>query len=291
MDWSCDMDSFDDGAEKWFEPGSNILLDFHGDPFRADLVVFSDGNHNMALKEVLAAFQRKESGVQHFFYITTPPGPLLTFLEGGLQLGNFVLAVTPHVFMGPGHIMAALSKEGKVTCAFPFVRNQGSVLLVKKGNPKQIRQVSDLRQPGVTLFLSNPHTEKASHKGYADTLANISGDSEFTEKITTVFGKRIHHREAPAAVQEGVADAAVVYYHLGLHYIRLFPELFEIVPLGGSVEKPVPFEGNVTGRTWAGIVGQGGAFGKAFLAFLPSSEAAEIYTGHGLVPVGNGGAI
>ena len=31
--------------------GSNLCLDFHGDPKRAGLVVFSDGNHHMALEE------------------------------------------------------------------------------------------------------------------------------------------------------------------------------------------------------------------------------------------------
>ena len=38
---------------KWCHTGSNLCLDFHGDPLTAKLVVFSDGNHHMALMETL----------------------------------------------------------------------------------------------------------------------------------------------------------------------------------------------------------------------------------------------
>jgi hypothetical protein len=36
--------------------GSNICLDFHGDLQRAQLVVFSDGNHHLALEQSLHEF-------------------------------------------------------------------------------------------------------------------------------------------------------------------------------------------------------------------------------------------
>ena len=47
------------------------------------------------------------------------------------------------------------------------------------------------------------------------------------------YGERIHHREAPQAIMDGRADVAIVYYHLALGYTRIFPSLFEMVPLGG----------------------------------------------------------
>ena len=46
----------DDTACKFSAPGSNLVLDFHGNPATAGLAVFSDGNHHMALEAVVRAF-------------------------------------------------------------------------------------------------------------------------------------------------------------------------------------------------------------------------------------------
>jgi len=46
----------DGGEPRLVQPGLNVCLDFHGDPLRARLVVVSDGNHHMAVRDVLAAF-------------------------------------------------------------------------------------------------------------------------------------------------------------------------------------------------------------------------------------------
>ena len=57
LDWPRETAGAGDTADAGFiQPASNICLDFHGDPLRARLVVASDGNHHMALREVLAAF-------------------------------------------------------------------------------------------------------------------------------------------------------------------------------------------------------------------------------------------
>ena len=45
--------------QAWSHAGSNLLLDFHGDPLAAGLVVFSDGNHHMALEGSLQAFRER----------------------------------------------------------------------------------------------------------------------------------------------------------------------------------------------------------------------------------------
>ena len=112
----------------------------------------------------------------------------------------------------------------------------------------------------------------------------------FLDRIDAVFGERIHHREAPASVAAGAADAAVVFHHLALHFTRLFPGVFEIVPLGGTVDRPEPLPGNAVGLTHAGLVGDGGRFGGAFFEFLLSETVADIYRRHGLLPLrGRGG--
>jgi len=91
------------------QPGSNICLDFHGDPMRARLVVFSDGNHHMALQETLRAFLLKFPEVEDVFYVTTPPRVALQMLQAGcLNIGNLRLSVTPHVFISPSAVLDQL---------------------------------------------------------------------------------------------------------------------------------------------------------------------------------------
>jgi hypothetical protein len=286
MDWSAERDDLGEDMPVWQQAGSNLILDFHGDPAGADLVIFSDGNHHMALKEALALFQDRVPELKGVFYATTPPGPIVTLLrKGRLQLGNFVLSASPHLFIGPPRVLDRLVAEGHMDRHLPFVRNQGNVLLVKKGNPKKITGVESLERDGITLFLSNPETEKASYHSYRETLVNLSKDEAIEGRLKVFYGQCIHHREAPEALTRGWADAAVIFYHLALHFTRRFPDDFELVPLGGSADRPAPLAGNPIGRTHAGLIGAGGAFGPACLEFLCSADVEAIYRRHGLVPL------
>lgn len=286
MDWSTERDSYGETISIWEQAGSNLLLDFHGDPASAALVVFSDGNHHMALKEALAIFRQTVPEPMGIFYATTPPGPILTLLKDNkLQLGNFILSAFPHLFIGPPGVLDRLVADGHMRHHRPFVRNQGNVLLVRRGNPKKISSIADLAKPDVTVFLSNPETEAASYRSYRDTLVNLSGDGGIDGRIRVLHGECIHHREAPAAVMDGRADAAVLFYHLALYFTRRFPEAFELVPLGGSREKPSPLPGNPVGYTHAGLIGDGGRFGQSFLDFMASEEVRAVYGHHGLVPL------
>jgi hypothetical protein len=286
VDRPLERDHLGEDIPVWLHAGSNLLLDFHGDPYAADLVIFSDGNHHMALGEALGLFQQRTPQLKGLFYATTPPDPILSLLRyRKLRLGNFVLSAVPHLFMGPPHVLDLLVAEGRMASHQPFVRNQGNALLVKKGNPKGIRKVSDLKRKGITVFLSNPTSEKASHRSYRDTLVNLSGDAQIEKRLAIQYGERIHHREAPEAVRGGHADAAVLFYHLALYCTRRFADDFEMVPLGGSIEKPEPFEGNRIGHTHLGLIGDGGKFGRAFIDFLMTADAKAIYRHHGLLPI------
>lgn len=294
LDWPEELAGGDTHYSRWLQPGSNICLDFHGDPVRAQLVVFSDGNHHMALKECLDVFLLQNKGLSGIFYATTPPGPIVNMLRnGGLQMGNLTISVSPHVFISPPGVLDNLVADGFMSGHVPFVRNQGNVLLVKKGNPKHVFKVSDLVRGDVRLFLSNPDTEKASYTAYYNTLkAMASGQTDnpgfLDEKIAqghVVFGKRIHHREAPQALADDRADVAIVYYHLALRYTRIFPSLFEIVPLGGTSSDPQPLPENIISLTHVGLVNGGGQWGASFLQFLSTNTVREIYSYHGLTPV------
>jgi hypothetical protein len=293
LNWPEEGAAANGAVEQWSSPGSNRMLDFHGDPQASNLVVFSDGNHHMALEPSLRAFRDRFPEVEEIFYATTPPRPILELLrKGRIKIGNFILSAKPHLFLAPPHVLDGLVADGHMTSHRPFMKNRGSVLLVRKGNPKRINGAGDLARKDVRLFLSNPHTETVSYRGYVATLKALAiregCDLSFLEATSSnakiCFGKSIHHREAPEAVAAGIVDAAVVYYHLALRYVRIFPAHFDMVRLNGGVDATDPDPGNVIGVTHAGLIGDGGPWGKRCLDFLCSRQVADIYAEHGLDP-------
>lgn len=294
LDWPEELVCSNDEPFRWLQPASNICLDFHGNPTTAQLVVFSDGNHHMALLDCLEQFRSQQQDLKSIFYATTPPGPVINLLRhGALKLGNLIISVDPHVFISPPDVLDRLGKEYLVNGHRPFVRNQGNVILLKRGNPRTIREAADLLRDDVTLFLSHPDNEKASFSAYYQTLAALLPDQDAEMDFLAIkrtqqrllFGTCIHHREAPQAVAAGMADAAVVFYHLALRYKRIFPEIFDVLPLGGTLENPEPVAGNVICTTSRGLVGDGGRWGGLFHSFLGSSQAQDIYRHHGLLPL------
>jgi len=294
LPWPAEAASYpDDTVRSFVAPGSNWVLDFHGDPMTAGLALFSDGNHHMALEAAVRVFLAANQGVGDIFYTTTPPAPLVDALKGGgLAIGNLCISRKPDVFIGPGNILEALVQDGLVTRHVPFAESRGNVLLVRKGNPKGIVSVADLLSDDVTLTCSNPVTEKASFSVYKEAICNLARDAGVDEDAivtklsvagqSTVHSQVIHHREVPELIGAGHADAAMIYYHLALRYARIFPDLFEFVDIGGILSGQ-RIDGNPTTRYHVGLVGDGGAWGEQFVAFMQGDVAQQLYEDHGLL--------
>ncbi|MBY0270900.1 MAG: substrate-binding domain-containing protein [Burkholderiales bacterium] len=269
---------------------SNICLDLHGDPQAAKLVVFSDGNHHMALEPALQAFLADHPDVIDIFYATTPPRVVVEALhEGGITMGNLTVTARPHVFISPPRVLDALVQRGLMKAHLPLAGSRGNTLIVRKGNPRGIHGIADLMREDVKVFLSNPLTETVSYATYAATLRAMAQRLGLTADFLdakphprVVHGESIHHREAPQAVADGRADAAVVFYHLALRYTRIFPGIFELMPLTPEGEND---PGQERSRVHIGLVGDGGAWGARLLEFMTGKRVAAIYRHHGLVPV------
>jgi hypothetical protein len=297
LNWPSETVLAEDLIEPWYQTGSNQVLDFHGDPIKADLVVLSDGNHHMALLPALKAFHREWPQIEDIFYATTPPYPIVQLLKtGAIRLGNLTLSVTPHIFISPPHVLDRLVNERFMDNHRLLAQNRGSVLLIPHGNPKQIRSVQDLMRDDVRLFISNPDTEQVSYSGYRQTLETMAalqgldqdvfGHSVFGNNV--MLGHCIHHREAPEAVFDGQVDVAIVYYHLALRYITIFPDHFDFIPLGGTRGNPEPPSEGMIAKIHMGLIGDGGIWGKRFIEFMESERVARIYNEHGLLHRGKG---
>ena len=270
--------------------GSNLCLDFHGDPAKAGVTLLSDGNHHMALEEALARFVTQYPLVGEVFYSTTPPRTMTEIARvGAVRIGNLQLTIKPDLFIGPPPVLQRLVDEQLLQSYAPFARSVGAVFLVKKGNPKKIYHVSDLLRDEVRLFLSNPDTESMSYQVYRDCLDGLAERSHIALPFLThphdlpdagklIYGERIHHREAPQAVADSRADVAMVYYHLAWRYQRIFPELFDWVWPDGAFDNG----GCEHSQFHCGMSVQVSEWGKALYQHLMSPEVAAIYQHHGL---------
>jgi hypothetical protein len=227
-----------------------------------DLILSTSGNYHMALTEFWYDYFLPRHGVKNWFFSTSPPIGVEQAQQSALSYSNVALMCRPHLAVGPKTIMDNLKKERLAEGEpIPLFTNRGNVLLVRKGNPRNIQSIWDLAQPDVVLATSNPNSEPGSFGNYVGSIYNIAlneknagqagalFDALFgTDSQKWVTGKRIHHREVPHLVYSGEADAGIVFYHLARYFVESFPDEFDIVPLGGTVDKPEPLAGNKIGK-------------------------------------------
>jgi hypothetical protein len=251
------------------DPTSNTLHDFHAEISSCDLCLSSEGNYHPALRDVWPIFlaKFKDRPLQNWFYTTSPPVALPQLDRQVVQFGNLYARCRPQVVVATGKVMKRLQEAGQTDgLPFPLYRDRGSVILVKKGNPKNINSVWDLGRKDVQYVSPNPALEPGAFDNYANTIYNIAendpkrpGDMTPERLIDTILngasgnphkwlaGPRIHHRDVPWSIAYGKADAGLIMYHLGLYIQGTFPEVFDIVPLGGTIAEPQPLKGTIIG--------------------------------------------
>jgi len=256
---------------------ANVLDDWHMQTSADDwdLLVSTAGNFHRFLNAFyrqvyLPANPAVDSG--QWGYSTSPPISIEQLNNGGrLAFGNMVIRGLPMVVMGPNGIMnAVVAGEYNDGERAKILSNFGNVLLVRAGNPKNIHNIWDLGREYVRVVTSNPETEPGSFSNYSSSVFNIAfreieaatGDIDKAKRRASrlfnkvfnpkknrkrkkwVVGDRIHHRDVPQALANDEADVGLFFYHLAQTAIEANPGLFEIVPLGGTVENPEPLLGN-----------------------------------------------
>ena len=250
------------------DPTANTLNDFHAQISSCDLVFSTEGNYHPALKDIWPVFlaKFKDQPLLNWFYTTSPPVSVAQIENQMLQIGNLYATCRPAVVAATLKVIARLEQAGHTEGpALPLLRDRGQVLLVKKGNPKKIRSVWDLGRKGVRLVTPNPKLEPGAFENYTGTIYHIAAQDPHPPKgmsaaklFNLLFnggsgdpekwlaGPRIHHRDLPWSVAYGRADAAVIFYHLGLYTQQTFPDQFTLVPLGGTVAHPQPLPGTIS---------------------------------------------
>lgn len=303
LEWPRDRDT---GNPDLTEPTSNRLWDMHAEFGDCDLVLSTNGNYHMALRELwydlfLPSVAEKVT-IKNWFYTTSPPISPNQVMNKSITFGNLHSSCVPSLAVGPQQLVNKLVNAGFVEGQLiPVIQNQGNVLLVKKGNPKHIQSIWDLGRPDVKVVTSNPYNEKGSFGNYSGSIYNIAVKDQKTnadELFNSIFnnkdikdkwlsGARIHHREVPWSIAYGQADAGIFFYHLAKYTVTRFPDRFEIVPLGGSVAQPDPLPGNKIAKFF--IVKIKGDWTETtlqarehLLQMYLSSEFTQILEKHGL---------
>jgi hypothetical protein len=249
-------------------PTSNVLYDLHGKVDSCDLVLSTEGNYHMALKDVwpifLARFQ--DSPLKNALYTTSPPVVVPQIKNGLVQFDNLSINCKPSVAVANKSVIDRLIADGLADGdAQPLYQDRGVVILVKVGNPKGIASVWDLGKSGVRLVTPNPDLEPGAYTNYLEAIYNIAKadpappDGWTAQRlIDTIYngksgdpakwlaGPRIHHRDEPWSVAYGRADAAIILHHIGRYTKSTFPDIFDVVPLGGTASNPQPLPGTKT---------------------------------------------
>lgn len=298
------------------EPTANRLSDLHGQVGQCDIVLSTAGNYHMALREMWQVYMKnyaRDLNIKTWYYTTSPPISPKQIANSTVQFGNLNLNCVPQVAVGPKKLIKKLISQG-VTDGKPvkILKNYGNVILVKKGNPKNIKTVWDLGRKDVTLVTPNPKMEPGSFGNFSGSIykvakndpkppAGMTADKLFDsifnsdqsncgnkgKQCSWVSGKRIMHREQPWAVASGNADAGFIFYHLALYFTRTFPDKFEIVPVGGTANKPNPVKGNKVGvlqavRIKGNWTSKQKKAREALMKALQSSDFTSILSKHGI---------
>jgi len=161
------------------------------------------------------------------------------------------------------------------------------VLLVRKGNPKQIRDWDDLVRPGITVVTPNPKTSGGARWNYLAAwgyaLRRPGGSEAGARDFVAQLFRNVAVLDAGARgstttfAERGIGDVLIAWENEALLATReLGADKFEIVVPSVSVlaEPPVAVVDRVVDKRGTRAVAQ------AYLEFLASDEGQELSAQH-----------
>lgn len=261
-------------------PGVDNVPDLHGNPVKAQLVLFVAGNQFMVLPSLIAAFKKHYPEIRHVFYETLPPGILAKqIVRGGITIGNLHLTLKPDVYESGKKRMEALARQGRlVGKSVPFARNNLAIM-VAKGNPHHIQGLADLADRNIRLSLPNPKWEgigkqirasfmKAGGKKLVHTIFVVK------RRNGTTFLTHIHHRQTGYRILRHQSDVGVTWISEVLFQERIGHPI-------GLVK--IPDSQNSNAVYVAGQIKDSPhpEAAKHWLNFLKTQEARDIYKQYG----------
>ncbi len=160
------------------------------------------------------------------------------------------------------------------------------VFLVRKGNPKGIRDWADLVKPGIGIIPANPKTSGGARwtylAAYGQALVAPGGTQEQARAYITTFYANVPVLDSGARgatntfVQRGIGDVLVGWENEAYLALEESPGQFEVVVPSASIlaEPPVAVVDSVTQKKGTAAVAE------AYLKYLYTPEAQELAAKH-----------
>ena len=222
----------------------------------ARLLLYCGAGIRPAADEIVRAFEREHGVTVECDY------------DGSERLlARIKLSGTGDVYMpGDVHYVEQAESQGLVTRyenACYFI----PVILVQKGNPKEIRSLVDLTRPGVDVGLGNPETCAIGRRSaklfekHGLSLDDVQPNVKFQAVTVNDLGNHIKLNQLDAVV---VWDAMAAY----------FADDGEIVP--------IPRDRNVTSTVAAGVLkcSESPALAGELVDFIASDQGKAIFRKH-----------
>jgi len=261
-------------------PPMDAVVDLHGDPVAAELVLFMNGNQFMVMDEFVGAFQAANPWVREVFYETIPPGKVIEQVRNGaLQMGELRLSVRPDLVAAGPRLLQPLYDEGLIGEPVAYATNDLAIL-VAAGNPLDIRGLADLAKPDVRVAMPNLRDE-----GVAELIAQAmekAGGSQLRQTVLedkvavgTTRWTQIHHRESAMWLAAGDVDACPLWSTEARYHC---------VDLGAAMETvSIPAEHNMIGHYAIAVVRDcpHPEAARAYVEFLRGPQGSKLYARFG----------
>jgi ABC-type molybdate transport system substrate-binding protein len=274
-----------DVAEKGFlftVPEADNLADFHGDPTSPALTLFVGGNYFFAMAPLVHEFEAENPALRgKLYYETLPPGVLEQQIRNGgtITVGNMTWHAQADLFLSDLTKVGAMIQDGAlVGQPVPYVTNELTIM-VPAGNPGHIQGLADLGRAGLVLVMPNPRYEAIGRQIRA-SLVKAGGEALAAEIYDTGVANgttiltRIHHRQTPLFLMQGVAQAGVTWTSEALFQEQIGHPISHVA---------IPATQNTSAVYAAGLVA-GAPHPEAaslWLNFLTSDAAFKIFAGYG----------
>jgi molybdate transport system substrate-binding protein len=258
-------------------PGIDNVPDLFGDINDPQLVIFFAGNQFMCIDDLLAAFKKEHPQYQRIFAETLPPGILAKQIAGGsITIGNMRITLKPDIYTAGKSQIDQMS--GYFNRTEPYTDNNLAIM-VRKGNPKNVKGLKDLGRTDVRVSMPNPEWEGIG-KLIEQAYLKAGGESlkkavmETKVKDSTTFLTAIHHRQTPMRILYNQSDAAPVWYSEA-YYQKMIGHPTELVE--------IPEAENIHSTYVAGQLKDAPheQAAKDFMDFLVSATAKDIYRKYG----------
>jgi ABC-type molybdate transport system substrate-binding protein len=255
-------------------PPADSMADFHGSLDNPALVLYASGNYFFAMPEMVRAFADAYPQYRgRVFYETLPPGLLMRQMQAGgtVTSGNMTFTVKPDVMMAEQRASQAWVSDGRLAAPVVSFATNDLTIMVPAGNPAHITGLPDLGNPELAVVMPNPAFEGVAEQIRASLVKAGGQDlalAVYDTKVaagTTVL-TRIHHRQTPLLLMQGLGQAGVTWTSEAVFQERQGQPISHV---------PIPPEQNTRAIYSAAVVSNAPhpEAARAWLAFIRSDAA------------------